>query len=204
MFRVEDLRTETADMTPQALLRHLLVDKFPGRCVVTSALRIRSIVVLDMVARIDRSTPVIFCHASYVYAESIEYRAQIVRRLGLTDARDPGKDEADVLPGDEDHHEAGPRPSWPAVYGRDRDAADKYGPQPGQPDPGDEGLADDDGTGTERLEIARVTALQLTSTGVRISRRTLRDAGLRGSNAELGALARAVGPELARDDPGDQ
>ena len=105
MFRVEDLRTETADMTPQALLRHLLVEKFPGRCVVTSSLRIRSVVVLDMVARIDRSTPVVFCHASYVYAESIEYRAQIVRRLGLTDVRDPGKDEAGVLPGDEDHRE---------------------------------------------------------------------------------------------------
>ncbi len=68
----------------------------------------------------------------------------------------------------------------------------------GQPCPGEPALPADaaparlDGIETERLEIARVTALRLTSTGVRVSRRTLRDAGVRGSNAELGALARAV------------
>jgi hypothetical protein len=50
---------------------------------------------------------------------------------------------------------------------------------------------------SDRLEIARVTALQLTSTGVRVSRRTLRDAGLRGSNAELSALVRAITADLA-------
>jgi len=63
---------------------------------------------------------------------------------------------------------------------------------------------DDQGAETERLEIARVTALQLVSTGMRVSRRTLRDAGLRGSNAELGALVRAVSAELDRDYPDDQ
>lgn len=105
MVRVEELRSATADMTAPALLRHLLLERFPGKCVVTSALRIRSVVVLDMVAEIDPATPVIFCHAPYVYAESIEYRAQIVRRLGLTDVRDPGKDETDALPDDVDHHE---------------------------------------------------------------------------------------------------
>jgi len=68
-----------------------------------------------------------------------------------------------------------------------------------QGQPGNAGShgAGPDVTTTERLEIARVTALRLTSIGVRVSRRTLRDAGLRGSNAELSALVKAVTANLA-------
>lgn len=49
----------------------------------------------------------------------------------------------------------------------------------------------------DRLEIARLTALRLTSTGRRVSRRALRDAGMHGSNAELGALAKAITAQFA-------
>lgn len=70
--------------------------------------------------------------------------------------------------------------------------------------PGRDGPAQDGGGGdaevTERLQIARLTALRLTSTGTRVSRRTMRDAGLRGSNAELSALVKVVTAELARTD----
>lgn len=105
MSRIEELRKTTAQMTAPALLRHLLLEEFPRRCAITSSLRARSIVVLQMIAEIDRSAPVIFCHASYIYPESIDYRAQIVRLLGLTDVRDPEADETDALPDDQDHYE---------------------------------------------------------------------------------------------------
>jgi hypothetical protein len=60
---------------------------------------------------------------------------------------------------------------------------------------------------SERLEIARVTALQLTSTGVRVSRRALRDAGLRGSNEELSAIVKTITAEythVSRTNPVDR
>ena len=67
--------------------------------------------------------------------------------------------------------------------------------------PPGEAVADDfDCIESERLEVARLTAIQLTSTGLRISRRNLREAGLRGSNADLGALVRAVSADLDRGD----
>ncbi|MGF1608709.1 MAG: phosphoadenosine phosphosulfate reductase family protein [Kiloniellales bacterium] len=105
MLRVEELQGETAELTASALLRHLLIDVFPRQCIVTSSLRARSVAVLMMTAEIDRAVPVIFCHAPYVYPQSVQYRAQIVRRLGLTDIRDPGPDEADMAPNDQDHYE---------------------------------------------------------------------------------------------------
>lgn len=105
MLRVEELRKATAEMTAPELLRCLLVGEFPNGCAATSALRARSVVVLHMIAEIDRATPVIFCHASYIFPESVEYRARIVRLLGLTDVRDPAKDETGVLADDQDHAE---------------------------------------------------------------------------------------------------
>jgi hypothetical protein len=41
-----------------------------------------------------------------------------------------------------------------------------------------------------RLAEARAAAARLSAAGQRISRRSLRDHGIRGSNAELGVLAR--------------
>jgi phosphoadenosine phosphosulfate reductase len=105
MLRIEELRKATAEMTAPELLRCLLVREFPKGCAVTSALRARSVVVLHMIAEIDLATPVIFCHASYIFPESVEYRARIVRLLGLSDVRDLAKVETDVLPGDQDHTE---------------------------------------------------------------------------------------------------
>ena len=105
MLRVEELLKATAEMTAPELLRCLLTREFPKHCAVTSALRARSVVVLHMISEIDRATPVIFCHAPYIFPESVEYRARIVRQLGLSDVRDPAGDETDVLAGDRDHAE---------------------------------------------------------------------------------------------------
>lgn len=86
---LDELRNATAGMTAQELLRHLMTEIFPGKCAISSSLRARSVAVLKMAAEIDPTVRVIFCHAPYVYAESVEYRERVVRRLGLTDVRDP-------------------------------------------------------------------------------------------------------------------
>lgn len=95
----------TEGMAAPELLRYLLADRFRGQCMVTAALRARSIVVLHMMAEIDRSIPVVFCHAPGIYPESLEYGARIIDTLRLADVRDHDRDETGVLPGDEDHCE---------------------------------------------------------------------------------------------------
>ena len=54
-----------------------------------------------------------------------------------------------------------------------------------------------------RLTAARAAGRQLDDTKMRVSRRTLRDVGVRGSNADLGTLARIVRSELATEGSGD-
>jgi hypothetical protein len=51
----------------------------------------------------------------------------------------------------------------------------------------------------EQLAAARAVARQLSASGQRVSRRSLRAAGLRGSNAELGVLALATGTRTTTD-----
>jgi phosphoadenosine phosphosulfate reductase len=105
MSSVEELFDSVHDLTAQELLRFLITDKFPGKTLVSASLRGRSVVLLQMIAEIDPSTPIVFCHAPNSHPDSQEFRARLVARLGLRDIRDPASDESGPLPGDCDHSE---------------------------------------------------------------------------------------------------
>jgi hypothetical protein len=55
---------------------------------------------------------------------------------------------------------------------------------------------------TERLAQAVAVAARLRADGRRISRRTLRADGVRGSNADLGTLARIITAQPPTKEPG--
>jgi hypothetical protein len=92
----------------------------------------------------------------------------------------------------------GHRPEAPADYGVSADVTGPGGhlPVPAGPPDADQGRDADQGVSDElladqrRLSEVRFVADNLAATGQRVSRRALRAAGLRGSNAELGSIAR--------------
>ncbi len=100
----DDIRSVSDHMNTSELLRYLIKERFPGKTVVTASLRAPSIVVLKMVSDVDPATPVVFCHR-WSFAESIEYRARIVKILGLTNVSCTEGHETSVRPGDLDHCE---------------------------------------------------------------------------------------------------
>lgn len=104
MDEVEDLPELTAKMDTAALLRFLVAERFPGKSMVTSSLRGRSVVVLKLISEIDPAVPVVFCHIPELFPESVAYRARLVRELGLRDVREPAADDG-PLPGDSNHCE---------------------------------------------------------------------------------------------------
>jgi hypothetical protein len=65
---------------------------------------------------------------------------------------------------------------------------------PGGTPPGDVAADSAAGVSAGRLEEARAAAAQLVAAGQRVSRRSLRAAGLHGSNADLGMLAHLASP----------
>jgi phosphoadenosine phosphosulfate reductase len=66
------------------MLRAVLAEGLAGRLAVISSFGAESAVLLHLIAQIDPGTPVVFLETHKHFAETIAYRDELVRRLGLT------------------------------------------------------------------------------------------------------------------------
>jgi len=82
-----------------ALLCAAINADFAGRVAVVSSFGAESGVLLALVADIDPSTPVIFVDTRQHFPETLAYRDELIRSLGLTDVRSVGPDDRTL----EDH-----------------------------------------------------------------------------------------------------
>lgn len=73
--------------SPQAILTHAIRERFPGRIALVSSFGAESVVLLHMVAAIDRHTPVLFGQTQMLFSETLVYQQEVAERLGLTDVR---------------------------------------------------------------------------------------------------------------------
>jgi len=95
--RIDELRRAHGDLNGPALLRALLLDgPLAGETVLVSSFGAESAALLDMVARIDRATPVIFLDTGKLFAETHAHRQALVEALRLRDVRVVGPEAATV------------------------------------------------------------------------------------------------------------
>ncbi len=64
------------------------IEEFRGRIALVSSFGAEAAALLHVVARIDRATPVIFLDTGKHFAQTISYREDLTRALGLADVRD--------------------------------------------------------------------------------------------------------------------
>ncbi len=88
--------TDTQDM-----LRVLLNEGMLGDVAVVSSFGAESAVLLDLIAAVDPSVPVLFLDTGKHFAETIAYRDTLVAKLGLTDVRVLTPDPAELAARDE-------------------------------------------------------------------------------------------------------
>jgi len=72
-----------AQLDGKALIAAVLRD-YAGRVAVTSSFGAESAVLLDLVAQVDPSAPVIFLDTGELFDETVEYRYALERKLGLS------------------------------------------------------------------------------------------------------------------------
>lgn len=96
---VDHLIAKYGHLDGKDLLAALIGGELAGRVAVTSSFGAESAVLLDLVAGVDPATPVIFLDTDELFDETIEYRYQLERRLGLTNV-------VVVRPSDEELKEA--------------------------------------------------------------------------------------------------
>lgn len=85
-----------------ALLDAAINEIFPGRIAVVSSFGTESAVLLDLVAQVNRATPVIFLETGKHFQETLAYRDELVAKLGLTDVRSIAPAEDDLAWADRD------------------------------------------------------------------------------------------------------
>jgi phosphoadenosine phosphosulfate reductase len=85
--RVESLSEQYQGLHGEGLLRPLVEREFKGRIALVSSFGTESAVLLQMVAAIDRATPVLFIDTGKLFGETLRYRDELVALLGLKDVR---------------------------------------------------------------------------------------------------------------------
>jgi phosphoadenosine phosphosulfate reductase len=73
---------------------------FPGRVALVSSFGADSAVLLHLLSEVDPNIPVIFLDTGRLFAETLEYRTLLARRLGLADVRTVAPDPERVLAND--------------------------------------------------------------------------------------------------------
>lgn len=86
----------------QTILKHALDDVQIGKTAVVSSFGAESVVLLHMVAQIDKTTPIIFLDTEMLFDETLQYQKDVAQRLGLTDIRVITPNRNDVLTNDVD------------------------------------------------------------------------------------------------------
>lgn len=83
------------------MLRELFVEGTLGRVAVVSSFGTESAVLLDLVARADRSIPVIFVDTLKMFPETLTYRETLVAHLGIENSQTVTPEEAVLAAKDE-------------------------------------------------------------------------------------------------------
>jgi phosphoadenosine phosphosulfate reductase len=78
------LETRFAQLSATSLLRLAIQGLYPGKIALVSSFGADSVVLLHMIAEIDKATPVVFVDSGQHFPETLAYRDELVERLGLT------------------------------------------------------------------------------------------------------------------------
>ncbi len=76
------------------LVRAMVETEFPGQIAAVSSFGAEAAVLLDLIAQVDRDVPVVFLETGKHFPETLAYRDQLVRHLGLPDVRSLAPDAA--------------------------------------------------------------------------------------------------------------
>ncbi|NKB28114.1 MAG: phosphoadenylyl-sulfate reductase [Rhodobacteraceae bacterium] len=93
--RAADLTARWGADTAEDVLAYALDSAEIGTTALVSSFGAESIVLLHMVARIDRTTPVIFLNTGFLFRETRDYQRSVAAKLRLTDLRviEPDREE---------------------------------------------------------------------------------------------------------------
>ena len=85
--RVDELNRAYAHHSATSVLERALQDPLVGRTALLSSFGAESVVLLHMVALIDRTTPVLFLDTEMLFPETLDYQRDVATKLRLTNVQ---------------------------------------------------------------------------------------------------------------------
>lgn len=85
--KADSLRQSYGDLEGLDLLRAMIEKEFSGRIAISSSFGAEAAVLLDLVARVDPSVPVLVLDTGKLFPETYDYIRDLTKHLGLTDVR---------------------------------------------------------------------------------------------------------------------
>lgn len=104
----EVLNRVHAETPAEDMLADMIRCEYRGEIALVSSFGADAVVLLDMVARIDKATPVLFLETGMLFRETLDYQRGLARHLGLTGVVEVKPDPQDLAmldPGDDLHGE---------------------------------------------------------------------------------------------------
>lgn len=95
-LRAAALAAELEGKEPSEILRVALKREFAGEIALVSSFGAESIVLLHLAAQIDKNVPVIFIDTDRHFAQTLQYKDEVVAKLGLTNVTTVGPDLAEA------------------------------------------------------------------------------------------------------------
>ena len=90
---VEQLNERFEKAQPQEII-DWAISEFRPKIALTSSFQTESIVLLDMVSKIDKSMPILFLETGWHFKETLEFKNEVIKRFGLTNVIDLKADPA--------------------------------------------------------------------------------------------------------------
>jgi phosphoadenosine phosphosulfate reductase len=90
------LMAEYGQLEGRDLLEVMIKDVFKDRIALVSSFGSESAVLIEMVAEIDPTTPILFLNTGKLFGETLRFSRKLEERFGLTDIRALKPDEAEI------------------------------------------------------------------------------------------------------------
>lgn len=97
--RLARLNGELRQASAQTILRAAIIREWPGEMTYVSSFGAESAVMLALIADVDPSLPILFIDTGMHFPQTLDYRDELIERLGLTGVRTihPNETERKVL-----------------------------------------------------------------------------------------------------------
>lgn len=97
--RLARLNAELRNASAQEILRAAISREWPGELTYVSSFGAESVVMLALIAEVDPSLPIVFIDTGMHFPQTLDYKDEVIERLGLTGVREitPSETERKVL-----------------------------------------------------------------------------------------------------------